>query len=242
MQEILPEAGFKILLFFSTARLVFILLRKEAMAAMFNHTGIFISFAGLVYIAFKAGRPPLSGAFEACFYITFILSLLELIFPKKTHIETSIAGSMVILLVLVLQSGNQMALNNDYYMYDSIWVVLFFNMRLLSGAFFLYFMVLNITDFFIHSSKDEKLSRYSKVFLLAGIFIYLVSEWAGSVWCLNWFGDSWRWSHGFFKAAILFLLAMLLCHMPKAMEKNRLVKLILGSLPGCFSLAMISFH
>ena len=45
-------------------------------------------------------------------------------------------------------------------------------------------------------------------FLLTGVVIYLAGEWSGSLWCLNWLGDTWRWSGGFFKSAVVFLLVI----------------------------------
>lgn len=217
--------------------LLFILFQKEKIAVYFNTLGLLISFSGLLFIVFETKRPPLFGSFEAGVYIVFILSLLAKVCPKKIFLVNSIA----VLSVLSLQFG-QYAVNDDYYMYDNLWVILFFNLRLLSAAFFVHAMVLHLTCLFKGSDNNSSLLRYARYHSLIAVFIYLCSEWSGSFWCLNWFGDSWRWSNGFLKASILFLLVMAGAHLPVNLGRNRLVKAVLGSLPGCFILWMIFYH
>jgi hypothetical protein len=77
-----------------------------------------------------------------------------------------------------------------------------------------------------------------------GTCIYLSGEWSGSLWCLNWLGDSWQWSRGFFRASLLFLLVMAACHLPapKKGVLNPVFKGISGALPGIFGLYMIFFY
>jgi hypothetical protein len=78
--------------------------------------------------------------------------------------------------------------------------------------------------------------------LLVGLVVFLCSEWAGSWWCLNWLGDSWQWSKGFFKAAIVFMLVMLTCHLPPSLARNSWPKAMTGSLPAMFLMWTIFYH
>ncbi|MCD4742532.1 MAG: hypothetical protein K8R67_08685 [Desulfobacteraceae bacterium] len=239
MIQVFPLAVFSVMFILFFGELIFILLKKPGIAKGFNILGIVACLTGLIYIVIITKRPPLFGAFEASFYIVFILALLV-----KTSREKSLplVASIIILLILALQIGKPIVLNDDYYMYDNIWVMLFFNLRLMSAAFFAHAMILCLSYFFVKKDENDSASRTARLYLLSGTFVYLCSEWSGSLWCLNWFGESWLWSHGFFKASMLFLLVMLACHMPPALGKDNLLKTITGSLPGCFALWMIFFH
>jgi len=79
-------------------------------------------------------------------------------------------------------------------------------------------------------------------FLLTAIAVYLASEWSGSLWCLNWMGDSWQWSRGFFKAGIIFLLVMTASHVPRSFGASDKTKAFLGSCPGIYMLWMLFQH
>ncbi len=228
MIQVLPWAAYQAMFLLFSGELIFILLKKVRIAEVFSILGVLVCFAGLIHILLIAERLPLFGAFEASFYIVFVLALLKKISRGKV---IPLVFPIIILLILAFQMGKPIVLNDDYYMYDNIWVMLFFNLRLLAAAFFVHAMALYISC-----------SKSARLYQLGGIFIYLVSEWAGSIWCLNWFGESWLWSHGFFKASIVFLLVMLACHMPSVLENNKLFRTIIGSLPACFILWMIFFH
>ena len=239
MTQVFPTAIFWVMCFLFSGELIFNLLKKEVVAQGFRALGTWTSLAGLLFIAFSARRPPLFGSFEAGCYIIFTLLLLA----KVSREPVFLTNSIVILFILAIQFGTPMAINDDYYMYDNIWVVLFFNLRLLSAAFFVHVMVLYLSCLLKRSDESVppllKSARYS---LLIGAVIYLSSEWSGSFWCLNWFGDAWQWSHGFFKASMLFLMVMTVCHLPQVVGNNKLIRTILGSLPGSFALWMIFYH
>lgn len=237
-----PTLVFWVMFLQFSGELLFLCLKKDRIAKGVRTLGIWTCLAGVLFIVFSTKRPPLFGLFEACLYIVFVVLLLASACRKKVFLINSI----VVLLILLLQFGKPIALNEDYYMYDNIWVMLFFNLRLLSAAFFVHVMVLHVSCFFERSDdrSDERpfLLKHARYQTLVGAVIYLCSEWSGSLWCLNWFGDSWQWSTGFFKASLLFLLVMVVCHLPPALGKNRLLRTILGSLPGTFALWMIFYH
>jgi len=216
-------------------------MKQNRIYYLFVSLRILICLAGILFIIFSLGRPPLFGPFEAAVYIVFVMGILALVFQKNWghQPEFSLFNSLLVLIILLSQLGKHMALNEDYFMYGNLWVNLFFNFRLLAAAF----LAQGASQYLGHIfGKEDILSTAGRNTLLAGATIYLVSEWAGSLWCLNWLGDSWQWSKGFFKASILFLLIMAVCHLPPGLTRNKVVQGISGTLPGLFILWMIFYH
>jgi len=239
MTQVFPTVIFWLMVFLFSGELIFNLLKKERPAQSCRTLETWTSLAGLLFIAFTVRRPPLFGSFEAGCYIIFTLILLA----KVSREPVFLMNSIVVLFILGIQIGTPMVINDDYYMYDNIWVILFFNLRLLSAAFFVHVMVLYLSCLFRRSEESvPSLLKYARNPLLFGAVIYLSSEWSGSLWCLNWFGDAWRWSDGFLKASMLFLMVMTVSHLPQVLGRNKLLRTILGSLPGSFALWMIFFH
>ena len=66
-----------------------------------------------------------------------------------------------------------------------------------------------------------------------------MSEFAGSVWCLNWHAESWSWSRGFFKASSVFLLSMAYCHIPTSFHKYKKLECLLASMPFLFLISIM---
>lgn len=238
MIQIFPTLVYWIMFLLFAGELVLLLLKKDTIAKWFRHLEILTCLAGVLFIVFVTGRPPLFGPFEACVYIIFVVVLLA----RGCTGNVFLVNSIVVLLILALVLGKPMAVNDDYYMYDNIWVMLFFDLRLVAAAFFVHVMVLHLTCFFEGFREKAVLLKQARHKILVGALIYLCGEWSGSVWCLNWFGDSWQWSNGFFKASLLFVLVMIVCHMPPAFGNNRLIRTLSGSLPGIFALWMIFYH
>jgi hypothetical protein len=233
--------------------------KKPGAAGYLKALGIGICTFSVLVIVFTAKRPPLFGPFEAGSYIILILLLLSA--GNKTD-TFSLINAVVILVILALQFAHPLGMNEDYYMYGNVWVVLFFNLRLTAAGLFVHGAVLHLSHFFEPAGQTKTseagtgesraaqtspsdtgaVLKQARVRTLTGAVVYLCSEWSGSLWCLNWFGDSWQWSNGFFKASLLFLLVMLTCHLPPVPGRNRLLRTILGSCPGVFALWMIFFH
>ncbi|MCG8633103.1 MAG: hypothetical protein MI863_04700 [Desulfobacterales bacterium] len=197
-------------------------------------------FSGVLFVWISAARPPLYGAFEGLVLTLFIMGILALLYgrslkqPKPFFLFHSLAA----LILLTLNRDQTMVLNPDYYMYGHVTVILFFTLRLAAAGIFAHGAVQ-----YLHAGMEKEASwQGGRNTLLLGTCIYLASEWTGSLWALNWLGDSWQWSHGFFKAAILFLLVMTACHLPARVLKNRILHSLSGILPGSFLLWMIFYH
>lgn len=218
-------------------------LKQDRIYGLFLHLRIWACLAGILFIGFSMERPPLFGPFEASIYMVGVMGILARVFQKNTGPLTGfvLVNSLGALIILFLQWGKPMGLNDDYFMYGNLWVNIFFNFRLLTGAF----LVHGASQYLAHllGRKDaELLSMGGRNTLLAGAGLYLVSEWAGSLWCLNWFGDAWQWSRGFFKASLLFLLIMAVCHLSPGLSRNRIARGIAGALPGVFIVWMIFYY
>ena len=218
-------------------------LNRDRLYSLFVNLRIWTCLAGILFIGFSQGRPPLFGPFEASVYIGFVMGVLAWVFQKNWGFLPgfSLFNSLIVLIILLLQLGKPMGLNEDYFMYGNPWVKLFFNFRLVTAAFLAH----GASQYLGHLFEKEKadlLSMGGRNTLLAGACLYLVSEWAGSLWCLSWFGDSWQWSKGFFKASILFLLIMAVCHLPPGITRNKLAQGVCGTLPCIFILWMIFYH
>jgi len=211
--------------------------------SLFVSLRLLTCFTGIVFIGFSVGRPPMFGPFESTVYILFIMGILSLVFQKNWGYQRRFAlfSSLGVLIILLLQWSKPMALNGDYFMYTNLWVTLFFNFRLLAAAFLAHGACQYLGTLF-GEKKEVVLSSGGRNTLLTGACLYLAGEWAGSLWCLNWFGDSWQWSRGFFKASILFLLIMVACHLPPGITRNKVIRGVSGTLPGIFILWMIFYH
>lgn len=204
------------------------------------------TWAGLfavLFIAFAAGRPPLYGPFECAVCLCFYMGVLAKLFMKTANLPTIFgpAASLAVLVLLLTQAGRSMALNPDYYMYENPLVMVFFHSRILACAFLVHGASQYLAGAFSKTGPDC-FFQGARNSLLAGACVFLAGEWAGSLWALNWLGDPWQWSRGFFKAAVLFLMVMAACHLPPALARNRLGRALAGALPGVFMVWVLFFY
>ncbi len=237
---------------FSTA-LILGLFKQRGVSRAAGIGGTLVSGAGVVCLMVTEQRLPLYGSLESIIYVSFLLTLLELFTSPRTRTGSGnilhLLTLGIICILLVLQSRRTMAFNADFFMYDNLWVNLFFNLRLVAGAIFAWAGVLFMAGAWGLSSPNNKdreardsFMAGGRNFLLTGIAVYLAGEWSGSLWCLNWMGDSWQWSRGFFKAGIIFLLVMAASHLPRSLADSDRVRAILGSCPGVYILWMLFQH
>ncbi len=209
--------------------------------------------AGVVWLMVTEKRLPLYGSLEAIVYVSFVLTLVERFasspVPPGSRNRLLIVTHGVVCLLLVVQARRPMAFNADFFMYDNLWVNLFFNLRLNATALFVWAAIVSMVgawspldeNAFSREARD-RLMHGGRNYLLTGIAVYLVSEWSGSLWCLNWFGDSWQWSRGFFKAGIIFLLVMTASHLPQSLARSDRIKALFAASPGVYILFMMFQH
>ncbi len=204
-----------------------------------------IALAGCLFVTRQAGRPPLYGPFETSTALVLIISALALLFGRHLDTKKYFWGisATFSLIILLIQLPRPLTLNANYYMYDNIWVILFFFLRL-TGIGVLIHGAAQYLAGIVDTRHRAVLWAGGRNTLLTAICIYLTGEWAGSLWCLNWLGDSWRWSKGFFKASLVFLLVMAACHLPRrgSGRTHLLLRGITGALPGIFGIYMLFYH
>ncbi len=243
-----------------TLVLYFVVKKRESIVRPILFSCMILTGAGVMALVLTEHRLPLYGAFEATIYLIFVLTLMESIFRGEKELPTQMntcGGTALISLCLLLCHCTQPKIfNPDFFMYGNPWTNLFFNLRLTAAALFTRGMLLYQIGLWTppfnpkrtdgeNSTMTQRrniLFSSARHMLLVGLVIFLCSEWSGSWWCLNWLGDSWRWSGGFFKAAIVFMLVMLTCHLPPALSKNPRIKAMTGSLPALFLLWTVFYH
>ncbi len=236
-----------------------LLAHKKPWAKAAMLAGTAVAGTGVVILVVTQHRLPLYGAFESTFYILLVVSLLEMVSTRcadTIHFRgrISLYTGIAIVVILILEINKPIEFNDDFYMYGNIWVNLFFNLRLMAAGFLIHGAILlnaaawdRLDKMPAHEAAERKCGQKKVLYrarniLLTGIVIYLASEWSGSLWCLNWLGDSWRWSKGFFKAAIIFLLVMTSFHLPPSLSKAPRTRAIIGSCPALFIMWMIFVH
>ncbi len=226
--------------------LYFVIKKKIDLVKKTLFTSMMVTGLGIITLILTEHRLPLYGAFEASFYLIFVLTLMEILFWKnKTpsiHLRSCGATAVLSFCLLLYHIMQPKEFNPDFFMYGNPWVNLFFNLRLTAAAIFSRTALLYQMGIWGKNSKQTIFFSHARTLLLMGLVVFLCSEWAGSWWCLNWLGDSWQWSKGFFKAAIVFMLVMLTCHLPPSLVRNAWIKGMTGSLPALFLMWTIFYH
>ncbi|MBW2605241.1 MAG: hypothetical protein JRE28_13160 [Deltaproteobacteria bacterium] len=208
--------------------------------------GFAINLLIFILIVFSAHRLPIFGDFESITTISLVLGFLHLLnFYCSTPTDRRFYDAhakwiyVSIILLLTYLAFFPKALNQDFYMYDDIMVIVFFHFRILASGVFIYSASILCAALYhgfpgyIHMGRN---------FLLTGAAIFLISEFSGSLWCLNWHGDSWHWSKGFLKASCLFLVAILACHIPASWKLSNRILAIIGSIPAAGSILLLFLH
>ncbi len=227
--------------------------RAQTLSRIAGIAGTLVTGVGVLALIITEKRLPLYGSLESIIYVSFLLTILELFAtPKVKAASRTILPVLtfgIISLLLLVQVKRTMAFNSDFFMYDNIWVNLFFNLRLVAAALLTWAAILFIAGAWALKNKTNPdrdardiFMTSGRNFLLTGLAVFLTSEWSGSLWCLNWLGDSWQWSRGFFKAGIIFLLAMAASHLPQKLAASDKAKAFLGACPAIVILLMLFQH
>lgn len=205
-----------------------------------------LAFSTYIWIWYEARRPPLFGVFEAGITIVLIMNLLATIsdfrrlradrFIRKKQSSWVWSANLALLFLMAFYPKT---LNPDYYMYDDLSVVVFFHFRIIASALFFYATVML---WYCYFKNDHEYQHLARNYLLSGAVIFLMSEFSGSWWCLNWWGDSWHWSKGFLKASCLFLSVMLVCHLPVNWGNSSKTRTIASSVPAVITFWVLFIH
>ncbi|PLX13576.1 MAG: hypothetical protein C0594_01075 [Marinilabiliales bacterium] len=214
---------------------LFVVLRKYSVLKWFKYPALISSGASIVLTFLVAGHLPIYNKFTSLQEVVFILIVLTSIYTNTNKVKVQNINTMwfFILFVQLYVITQQMEPNNNYYMYDNLFVVLFFQFRLISMAMFIFALGNYIGAFKKHLHQDRRadILHRARNYTLLGAVVYLAGEFSGSFWLYLWYGDSWHWSKGFFLASIMFLLSMISGHLPPRYLSGWKIKTILSSSP-----------
>jgi len=204
---------------------ILLLLSNVKIFAILRFLALFSSFISIAGIYIYSGHLPVSGSFDKYQNIVFFILLIDSIdsfFSKKKLIKnTSIWYVLLCLQLLVFL--DELKPSEHYLIYDKPMITLFFQLRMLSVSMFAYALSCYLNYLFSRKNKSyvsEHLNN-GRNFTLLGSAMFMGGEMFGSYWALQGWGDTWRWSKGFFLATAMFLLAMVTAHLPAKYTSNR---------------------
>jgi hypothetical protein len=209
---------------------VLLSLFQERLLGMIAYLIALLSHAfNIVLIICIANRLPLYGPFESIMYISFLASVFGIrYYFERNKFKLAQLTTISIFLLMSLLIFYPVKLNYDYFMYDNIWVILFFQLRLMAMSCFLYALIYYIAALRLTNSEQIQLCQYGRLLLLLGSGLFLGGEFAGTIWCFNGWADVWRWSKGFYRSASIFLLIMLVFHLPVKWRSDYKKRILLG--------------
>ena len=165
-----------------------------------------------------SGHVPVFNIFESFLLTVLMLVVLTLVFteqgPERLCIRTWIWAEVILLFGILLFYPKNHAQERFYD--KDLYVVLFHVGRAAALA-----VMLSASGFyaeflrtFRRSASQDDLLHMGRNFLVLGTILFLISEYAGILWCLNGWGDFWRWNYGFLSSAFIMLYLMLVFHLP----------------------------
>lgn len=193
------------------------------------------SLLSVIAMTIVSGHVPVAGDFEKLQTIAFYLICIGLIQQSGSYAKACLSGSFsffAFLVMLIIPFG-RMEVAENYLIYSKPEIVLFFQFRMLSMAFFLYSLSL-FFDAYLHVVDNQFFAnklRLARNFVILGAAFFLGGEFFGSIWSLNGWGDPWRWSKSFFMASVMFFLSMLALHIPISFMKTAKHYVVVPALP-----------
>jgi len=237
--------------FFYALALVLKLLRLKDAGNFSFVAALITNAAALVLITVSSGHLPVFELFESFLLTAFILGILLLFsivygrgFIRNTpNAETDariVAGTWVLLEILFLLAVTLFfpkTASPSVYDHDNIYILLFFSFRIISLGTIL-FSSAQFIQFRREPQKGKcknKLLQQGRNFLLLGTLLFLISEYAGIIWCQNGWGDFWHWNAGFFQSALIVFYLMVFFHIPHdSNKKTEGIRSVIGAMSGLF--------
>ena len=221
--------------------------RLKNIANFFFVAALIINAAALVLIIISSGHWPFFGLFESFLLTAFILGMLlffSIVYGKgfiqdisdvKTDTGTWVLVEILFLLFVTLFFPK--TASPSVYDHDNIYILLFFSFRIISLGTIL-FSSAQFIQFRQEPQKGKhknRLLQQGRNFLLLGTLLFLISEYAGIIWCQNGWGDFWHWSTGFFQSTLILFYFMIFFHIPPDNnKKSEGIRSVIGSMGGLF--------
>jgi hypothetical protein len=222
-------------LFLLAANILFVVLKKYRIAKVSGVLTFICALTAVVMIFIQSGHLPMSGTFEKMQNIVLIVILLGLYYDFRNRKNDFVSYEYWIVAIVfqALVLFDEMKTDQFYYMYDVVWVKLFFQFRLISVAILAFAFSQYLTALRLKTGSEEKTRVVLRAgnFTLLGAIIFLCGEFSGSVWAQLGYGDAWRWSKNFFFSGGMFLLSLLGSHLSPSWLKSVNTKIYLSMIP-----------
>ncbi len=234
------DEKFLISIYFSTlfllaANILFVVLKKYRITKVSGVLTLISALTAVVMIFIQSSHLPMSGTFEKMQNIVLIIILFGLYYDFRNHKKGFVSYEYWIVAIVfhALVLFDEMKTDQFYYMYDVVWVRLFFQFRLISIAVLAFAFSQYLTALRLKTGSDEKnlVIHRAGNFTLLGAIIFLCGEFSGSVWAQIGYGDAWRWSKNFFFSGGMFLLSLLGSHLSPSWLKSANTKIYLSMIP-----------
>lgn len=214
------------------------LLEKQKLELFSAAIGLAINGLCLFQWTQKTGQWPVFHLFESLLVLVFLLGAMGLIFPTLQQLRSDVRKWvwLQILLLCVLVCLMPKTIPAQPYAHDYIYSILFHLFRRMSLAFMLFASAL-----YNEARRDGTFgeSHRARNHLLLAAVIFLLSEYAGILWCLNGWGDFWMWNQGFFQSTLIILYLMIAFHIPARLHRSDKIRNTIGTMAGFVVLALM---
>jgi ABC-type transport system involved in cytochrome c biogenesis permease subunit len=218
-----------------TVNVLLAVLKKKKIILVFGLFTLLSSVLPVVYIYVQNGHLPMSGTFEKMQNMVMIIILLGLIYEfinRKRDIN-ALEFWIIVVIFQSLAFFDELKADPMFYMYDNVFVAMFFQLRLISIAVLTFSVSMYLTSLRLKTGSDEKsfMMHHAANFTLLGAILFIAGEFSGSMWAQLAYGDSWRWSKNFFTSGAMFLLALLGSHLAPSWIKNKNLQILFSIIP-----------
>jgi ABC-type transport system involved in cytochrome c biogenesis permease subunit len=214
----------------------FQLIKKQRVERISLAVALTVNAAILITIPISSGYLPLFNIFESFVLAAFILGILGLSLFRQganNHLARSWVWVGILLLLFVVCFYPKEAAPPRHN-HGELFIVFFHGFRTLSLAAMLFSSAQYATFLTaqVHDATGKGILHQGRNFLLLGTILFLVSEYSGILWCLNGWGDFWRWNYGFLSSTFILLYLMLVFHLPDKNLFSRRIMPVIGMMSG----------
>ncbi len=220
------------------------LMRQARFCRILGSIGLLALLSGIGSVCWLAWRPPMYGPFESMIYLAVVIGLVGWFTGRGPAPLPGGWSEGLISAILLLLLTFPAELDVDFYMYDHPLPILFFQLRLVAVGILMSASLFYLATLTKLKQNGERalLMQNGRNFLLLGMTCFLGGEFCGSLWCLLWLGEYWRWTNNFLMATLMFLLMMPAFHLPPRLAAKPVLKALLGGLPGLILFTLTIVH
>jgi ABC-type transport system involved in cytochrome c biogenesis permease subunit len=216
------------------------MIHRRGLESLAGFVALVSTGLALIIILWTATNFPVFNLFEALLLVSFTLGLLCL-FPfgasgREAGLKKFVWAEILLLFLIMLFTPK--ISSPDQFDHDDLYVISFHGFRMLALGFMLF-----ASAHFIRSgngpNRRHEYIRKGRDYLLLGTLFFLISEFAGIIWCQNGWGDFWHWSQGFFQSTLIVVYMMFVFHIPGKNSKSDRIRILTGGMGGFFVTALV---